>query len=48
MRKFLKTEPLFRPLLDDFLALKEQIIRLTPAVKVPPSPRRNCTSSSKK
>jgi hypothetical protein len=34
IRKLLKTEPQFRPLLEEFLSLKEEIIKLTPAVKV--------------
>ena len=48
MRKFLKTEPQFRPLLEEFLTLKEEIIRLTPAVKVFDPSCRNYTYSWRK
>lgn len=34
MRRFLRTEPQLGPLLEEFLSLKEQVTRLTPAVKV--------------
>lgn len=48
MRKLLKTEPQFRLVLEEFVSLKEEIIRLTPAVKVTDNPCRNCICSCKK
>jgi hypothetical protein len=34
MKTVLKTEPTYKPLLEEFMIFKEQIIAVTPSVKV--------------
>lgn len=48
MRKLLSVDPAHRTLMDEFVVLKEQVLQLTPAVKVTRPVASSCTSSWKK